>query len=50
MSLNFMAEVTICSDFGAQEKKIATVSIFPNLFTMKSWDQMPRSLFLNVEI
>ena len=26
-SFNFMAAITICSDFGAQEKKIVTVSI-----------------------
>ena len=28
MSFNFMSEVTIPSDFGAQENKIFTVSIF----------------------
>ena len=27
MSFNFMAAVTICSDFGAQERKFVTVSI-----------------------
>ena len=27
MSFNFMAAVTICSDFGAQENKTFTVSI-----------------------
>ena len=27
MSFNFMAAITICSDFGAQEKKSVTVSI-----------------------
>ena len=30
--LNFMATVTICSDFGAQNNK---VSLFPHLFAMK---------------
>ena len=29
MSLNFMAAVMICSDFGAQENKICTASTFP---------------------
>ena len=43
-SFNFMAAVTIGSDFGAQESKSATVSIF-SLFAMKWWDQMPWSLF-----
>ena len=33
-----MAAVTICSDFGAQENK---VSLFPHLFAMNWWDQMP---------
>ena len=28
MSFNFMAAVTICSDFGAQENKTITVSNF----------------------
>ena len=28
MSFNFMAEVTICSDFGAQENKFVTASTF----------------------
>ena len=35
MSFNFMATVTICSDFGAQENKSVTVSMFPHLFAMK---------------
>ena len=33
-----MAAVTICSDFGAQKIKSATVSLFPYLFAMKWWD------------
>ena len=33
MSFNFLAAVTICSDFGAQENKIVTVSIIsPSIF------------------
>ena len=37
MSFNFMAGVTICNDFGAQENKSVTVSIVPHLFAMKLW-------------
>ena len=33
VSFNFMAAVTICSDFGAQENK--SLSLFPHLFAMK---------------
>ena len=39
---NFMAAVTICSDFGAPQNK---VWLFPHLFPMKWWDWMPRSSF-----
>ena len=35
----------ICSDFGAQKIKSATVSTVPHLFPMKWWDQMPWSSF-----
>ena len=35
MSLNFMAAVTICSDFGAQENSLSLCSFFPHLFAMK---------------
>ena len=38
--LNFMAAVTICSDFGAQKN---SQPLFPHLFAMKWWDQMPWS-------
>ena len=31
-----MTEVTICSDFGAQEKKVCQFLLFPHLFAMKS--------------
>ena len=35
-SFNFMAAVTICSDFGAQENKVSQLFLlFPNLFAMK---------------
>ena len=41
-----MAAVTICSDFGAQENKsLPLFPLFPHLFPMKWWDQMPWSLF-----
>ena len=41
-----MATVTICSDFGVQENNIRhCFYIFPNLFAMKWWDQMPWSWF-----
>ena len=34
-SFNFMAAVTICSDFGAQEDKICHFPLFSHLFPMK---------------
>ena len=34
MSFNFMAAVTICSDFGAQKYSL---SLFPHLFAMRWW-------------
>ena len=40
-----MAAVTIRSDFAAQENKVSLFSLFPNLFVMKWWDQMPWSEF-----
>ena len=39
-SFNFMAAVTICSDFGAQENSLSLFPLFPHLFAMKWWDQM----------
>uniref|UniRef100_A0AC11EMK0 Uncharacterized protein n=2 Tax=Ovis aries TaxID=9940 RepID=A0AC11EMK0_SHEEP len=33
--LDFMAAVTICSDFGAQENKVSQFPLFPHLFAMK---------------
>ena len=35
MSFNFMAAVTICSDFGAQKKIQPLFPLFPHLFAMK---------------
>ena len=44
--LNFMAAVTICSDFGAQKNKsLSLLPLFPHLFAMKWWDRMPWSSF-----
>ena len=43
--LNFMAAVTICSDFGAPKNKVWQFPLFPHLFPMKWWDQMPWSSF-----
>ena len=41
-SFNFVAAVTVHSDFGAQENKIChCFPLFPLLFAMKQWDQMP---------
>ena len=34
-SFNFMAEVTLCSDFGALENKVCQFPLFPYLFAMK---------------
>ena len=42
--LNFMASVTICSDIGAEENKsLPLFPLFPHLFAMKWWNQMPWS-------
>ena len=32
---NFMATVTVLSDFGAQENKVSLFPFFPHLFAMK---------------
>ena len=34
-SFNFMAAVTICSDFGAEENSLSLFPLFPHLFAMK---------------
>ena len=38
--LNFMAAVTIHSDFGAQKNKVCLFPLFSHLFAMKWWDWM----------
>ena len=40
-----MAAVTICSDFEAQKNSLSLFPLFPHLFAMKWWDQMPWSSF-----
>ena len=37
-SFNFMAAVTICSDFGALDNKACHCFQFPHLFPIKLWD------------
>ena len=49
VSFNFMAAVTICSDFGAQENSLWLFPLFPHLFAMKWWDWSHDICFLNVE-
>ena len=61
MSFNFMAAVTICSDFGASQNKVChfifgnkmgnLFPLFPHLFAMKWWDWTGCHdlSFLNVE-
>ena len=44
-SFNFMAAVTICSDFGAQKNSLSLFPLFPNLFVMKWWYDMPWASF-----
>ena len=41
--LNFMAAVTICSDFGAPQNSLSLFPLFPHLLAMKWWDQIPWS-------
>ena len=36
----FMAKVTMCSGFGAQENQVPLFSLFLHLFAMKWWDRM----------
>ena len=49
MTFNFVAAVTIHSDFGAQENKIRYCSHFSPLFAMKWWDATIL-VFLDVEL
>ena len=37
-SFNFMAAVTICSDFGAPQNSLSLFPLFPHIFAMKWWD------------
>ena len=41
--ISWLPAVTICSDFGAKKKKLSLslFSLFPHLFAMKWWVQMP---------
>ena len=43
-----MAAVTICSDFGAPRISLLLFPLFPHLFAMKWWDQMPCPLILKL--
>ena len=38
MSFNFMAAVTVHSDFGAQENSLSLFPLFPHLFSVKWWE------------
>ena len=40
MCLNFMAAVTVCGDFGAQDNSLLLLPLFPHLFATKWWDWM----------
>ena len=40
-----MAAITICHDFGAQKNSLTLFPLFPYLFSMKWWDQMPWLVF-----
>ena len=41
--LNYMAAVTVWSDFGAPKNSLTLFPLFPHLFPMKWWDWMPWS-------
>ena len=47
--LNFMAPVTICSDFGAQENSLSLFPLFPRLFARSDGTRCHDLSFLNVE-
>ena len=49
MSFNFMAAVTICSDFGAKKIKSLTVFIVSHLFAISDGTGCHDLCFLNVE-
>ena len=44
-----MAEITICSDFGAQENSLSLFPLFPHLFAMSDGIGCHDVSFLNVE-
>ena len=48
--LNFMAAVTICSDFEAQENSLSLFPLFPHLFPWRDGTGCHDLHFLNVEL
>ena len=46
VSFNFVAAITIHSNFGAQENKTSLFLLFPHLSAMKWWDWMPSMIFI----
>ena len=47
VSFNFVAAVTVCSDFGPQEdKNLSLYPLFLHLFAMKWWNWIPWTSFL----
>ena len=49
MSFNFVAAVTICSDFGAQQNKMLLFSLFPLLFAWSDGTGCHDFSFLNAD-
>ena len=47
---NFMAAITICSDFGAQKNKVSHFPLFPHLFASSDGTGCHDLSFLNVEL
>ena len=43
ITFNFMAAITICSDFRAPQNSQPLFPLFPHLFAIKWWNQMPWS-------
>ena len=50
MSLDFMAAVTICSDFGTPQNKVSLFPLFPHLFGMSDGTAYHDLGFLTVEL
>ena len=46
VSFNFLAVVTLHSTFGVQDKRKPLLPLFPLLYAIKWWDQIPWSYFL----